>query len=139
MVVHVPEYFFRTRDGGASVFRVDGDNRHGRLDMDQIATINMRTGDVRPNGDRVLTAEDHEAINTWIADRKETLEWRQMDDILRTIDQMNATAHWAQSKATDEQLDMVTDTLLMAMHDLRSVLVRKKAAALSKDADEKAR
>jgi hypothetical protein len=37
-----------------------------------------------------------------------------------------------QSRATGEQLDAVTDTLLLAMHDLRSVLVRKKADRLGK-------
>lgn len=131
MSVNVPDYFFRTRDIGASVFRVDSNNRHRRLEMEQIATINMRTGDVKPHGDRVLVAEDLQAINTWMADRKETQEWRQMDDILRTVDRISETAHWAQSKASDEQLDMVTDTLLMAMHDLRSVLVRKRANALA--------
>ena len=131
MVADLPDYFFRTRDGGASVFRVDSNNRHRRIEMEQIASINMRTGDVRPNGDRELFAEDLQAIDAWMADRKETLEWREMDDILRTVDQINATAHWAQSSATDAQLESVTDTLLMAMHDLRSVLVRKKAAALA--------
>ena len=131
MVADLPDYFFRTRDGGASVFRVDSNNRHRRIEMEQIASINMRTGEVRPNGDRELFAEDLQAIDAWMADRKETLEWREMDDILRTVDQINATAHWAQSSATDAQLESVTDTLLMAMHDLRSVLVRKKAAALA--------
>ena len=135
MVADLPKYFFRTRDGGANVFRVDGNNRHRRIEMEQIASINMRTGDVRPNGDRELTTEDMQTINTWIADRRETLEWRQMDDILRTVDQLNATAHWAQSSASDEQLETVTDTLLMAMHDLRSVLVRRKANALSDKGD----
>ena len=135
MVADLTDYFFRTRDGGASVFRVDGNNRHRRIEMEQIASINMRTSEVRPNGDRELSSEDLHAINTWIADRRETLDWRQMDDILRTVDQLNATAHWAQSKASDEQLEAVTDTLLMAMHDLRSVLVRRKANALADKGD----
>jgi hypothetical protein len=46
---------------------------------------------------------------------------------------MNLTAHWAQSRATDEQLEQVTDPLLLAMHDLRSVLVRRKADRLLKE------
>jgi len=131
MSIEVPEYFFRSRDIGATVFRVDGNNRHRRLEMEQIAIINVRTGEVKPHGERMLVAADLQAIDTWMADRKETLEWRETDDILRTVDRINETAHWAQSKATDEQLEMVTDTLLMALHDLRSVLVRKKANALS--------
>ncbi len=46
------------------------------------------------------------------------------------IDHLNLTAHWANSRATDAQLEEVTDALLLAMHDLRSVLVRKKADRL---------
>ena len=45
---------------------------------------------------------------------------------------MNLTTQWVQSKAEDAQLEQVTDLLLLAMHDLRSVLVRKKAERLSK-------
>jgi hypothetical protein len=43
---------------------------------------------------------------------------------------MNFTTQWVQSKATDDQLEDITDTLLLAMHDLRTVLVRKKADRL---------
>ena len=49
------------------------------------------------------------------------------------MDTLNLTAHWAQSRATDAQLDQVTDALLLAMHDLRTVLVRKKADRLPRD------
>lgn len=133
MAVDLPNYFFRTRDTGASVFRVDTGNRHRRIEMEQIATIVMRTGEIRAHGDRKLSEEDRAAIKTWIADRQETLEWRKMDDILRHVDQLHHTAHWVQSSASDDQLDMVTDTLLMAMHDLRTVLVRKKAERLLND------
>jgi phage head maturation protease len=40
-----------------------------------------------------------------------------------------------QTRASGEQLDHVTDVLLLAMHDLRTVLVRKKADRLMKEAD----
>ena len=65
-------------------------------------------------------------------ERRALLARRDMDDIHRTIDHLNQTAHWAQSKATDAQLDEVTDALLLTMHDLRTVLVRKKADRLTK-------
>ena len=43
-----------------------------------------------------------------------------------------------QASDAGEQLDEVTDSLLLAMHDLRSVLVRKKADALmAKDKRDK--
>jgi hypothetical protein len=58
---------------------------------------------------------------------------RDIDDILRAVDYMNLTTHWVQTKAGDDQLESVTDSLLLAMHDLRTVLVRKKAERLLKD------
>lgn len=66
-------------------------------------------------------------IQGWMAERLALLEYRDIDDIHRAIDYLNTTAHWAQSRASDEQLEAITDALLLAMHDLRTVLVRKKA------------
>ena len=114
------------------VFRVDTENRQRRIDMDQIAVINIRSGEVKPQGGRELSQADVEAIETWMQERAELLAWRDIDDIHRAVDYMNITTQWAQSKATDEQLEDITDDLLLAMHDLRSVLVRKKADRLIK-------
>ena len=61
----------------------------------------------------------------------------ELDDIHRAVDYLNLTTQWSQAKASDEQLESVTDALLLAMHDLRSVLVRKKADRLLKDRAEK--
>lgn len=128
----LPDYYFRVRENGAFVFRVDTENRQRRIEMDQIAVINIRNGEVKPHGDRVLSDEDNAAIRDWMEERSALLARRDMDDIHRAIDHLNLTAHWAQSKATDAQLDEITDTLLLAMHDLRTVLVRKKADRLTK-------
>ena len=134
MSAKLPEYYFRTRENGAAVFRVDTENRQRRIEMDQIAIVNIRNGEIKPHGDRKLSNDDVGAIRDWMEDRVRTLAWRDIDDILRTVDHLNLTTQWAQSRATAEQLEEVTDTLLLAMHDLRSVLVRKKAEGLmSKD------
>ncbi|WP_170770301.1 hypothetical protein [Ruegeria lacuscaerulensis] len=129
----LPEYYFRVRENGAAVFRIDTENRQRRIEMDQIAVINIRNGEVKPQGQRTLTETDQAAITRWIEDRTALLAQRDMDDIHRAVDYLNLTTQWAQSKATDEQLEDVTDRLLLAMHDLRSVLVRKKADRLTKD------
>ncbi|MCE8008427.1 hypothetical protein [Aestuariivita sp.] len=128
----LPDYFFRVRENGAMVFRVDNGNRQRRIEMDQIAVVNIRNGEIRPHGDRTLSDRDLDRIKAWMQERIELLAHRDIDDILRAIDYMNQTAQWVQSRATDEQLDAVTDDLLLAMHDLRSVLVRKKADRLMK-------
>ncbi|TCL08965.1 hypothetical protein BXY66_1006 [Shimia isoporae] len=128
----LPEYFFRVRDNGAMVFRVDTQNQQRRIEMDQIAVVNVKNGEIKANGDRKLSDTDIEEISAWMEERRELLAERDIDDILRTVDHLNQTAQWAQSKAAPEQLEEVTDALLLAMHDLRSVLVRKKADRLLK-------
>ena len=129
----LPDYYFRIRDNGAAVFRVDTENRQRRIDLDQIATVNTRNGEIKPHGDRVLTEADLTTIKDWLLRRIALLSRRDIDDIHRAVDYMNITTQWVQSKATDAQLEDVTDALLLAMHDLRSVLVRKKADRLLGD------
>jgi len=127
----LPEFYFRVRENGALVFRVDADNRHQRLDMRPIAHVNVRNGQIRPQGQTELSEADEAAIRAWMEGRNATLARRAMDDIHRSIDHLNLTAQWAQARATDAELDEVTDALLLAMHDLRAVLVRRKADRLS--------
>ncbi|WP_121063066.1 hypothetical protein [Chachezhania antarctica] len=132
MTSRLPEYYFRVRDNGAFVYRVDTENRQRRIEMDQIAVVNIRNGEIKPHGNRTLTDADKVRIDAWIEERKTVLAQRDIDDIFRAIDHLNATAHWVQTRATDDQLEQVTDNLLLAMHDLRTVLVRKKADRLTK-------
>ena len=132
MATDLPEYYFRIREKGAAVFRVDTENRQRRIDMDQIAVINVVNGQIKPHGQRELSETDLEVITEWMAERQAMLKARTIDDIHRAIDHLNLTAQWVQSSAEDEELDQFTDTLLLAMHDLRSVLVRKKADRIMK-------
>lgn len=130
MSTELPEYYFRVRENGAAVFRVDTENRQRRIEMDQIAVVNVKNGDIKPQGKRELTPADLEAITSWKQERIALLARRDMDDIHRAVDYLNLTTQWAQARASDEQLEDVTDALLLAMHDLRSMLVRKKADRL---------
>ncbi|KAA0914770.1 hypothetical protein FLO80_12285 [Aquicoccus porphyridii] len=129
----LPDYYFRVRENGAFVFRVDTENRQRRIEMDQIAVVNTRNGEIKPHGNRDLSERDLEVIRDWMQARIDTLAARDIDDIHRAVDHLNLTTHWAQSRASDAQLEEVTDALLLAMHDLRTVLVRKKADRLMKD------
>jgi len=131
-VTGFPDLYFRVRDNGAVVFRVDGENRDRRLEFDQIAVVNTNRGDFKVLGDHILTDAERDTITGWMNARLDLLAVRQMDDIHRAIDQINITSHWVQSKATDAQLEQVTEELLIAMHDLRSNLVRKKADRATK-------
>ncbi len=133
MAADLPDYYFRIRENGAAVFRVDTENRQRRIDMEQIAIVNVRNGEIKPQGDRKLTPADLAEIKGWMARRVALLAQRDIDDIHRAVDYLNLTTQWVQSKASDAQLEDVTDALLLAMHDLRSVLVRKKAERLMQD------
>lgn len=128
----LPEYYFRIRENGAVLFKVDTENRQRRIELDEVATINLKNGNIKPHGDRVLTPQERAMIKDWAAKRSAELARRDMDDIHRAVDHLNLTAQWAQSRASDEELDEVTDALLLAMHDLRSVLIRRKADRLLK-------
>ena len=133
MTADLPDYYFRVRENGAVVFRLGTENRQRRIEMDEIATVNVKNGNIKPHGEVELTEADRAAIEEWLAARQAQLAMREVDDILRTVDHLNLTTQWAQSKATDAQLEAVTDQLLLAMHDLRTMLVRRKADRLVKD------
>ncbi len=132
MSAQLPDYYFRVRDNGAFVFRVDTQNRQRRIEMDQIAVVNIRNGEIKPHGERTLTDDDLDTIRRWMAERTDLIARRDMDDIHRAVDYLNTTTHWVQSRASDAQLEDITDDLLLAMHDLRTMLVRKKADRLTK-------
>ncbi|MFG6590714.1 hypothetical protein [Sulfitobacter sp. 1A12157] len=127
MAGELPDYYFRIRENGAAVFRLDAANRQRRIEMEQIAVVNIRNGEVKPHGQHRLTEADQTEIARWTKARRETLAAREIDDIRRAVEHLNLTTQWAQSRATDAELEAVTDELLLAMHDLRSTLVRKKA------------
>ncbi|SFR44703.1 hypothetical protein [Litoreibacter janthinus] len=132
MSAELPEFYFRVRENGATVFRVDTENRQRRIEMSEIAVVNIRNGQIKPHGDHELSEEELEVIQDWMEERLAVLATRDIDDIYRAIDYLNLTTHWAQTRAEEDQLDEVTDSLLLAMHDLRTVLVRKKADRLMK-------
>lgn len=128
----LPHHFFRIRENGAAVYRLGADPRDQRIEMEQIAVVNARNGEVKPHGQRELTEADRTAIATWLEERRAILARRESEEIGRTIETLNFAAHWAQSRATDAELEAMTGPLLLAMHDLRTVLVRKAADRLQR-------
>ena len=46
-MAELPEFYFRVRENGASVFRVDTENRHRRIEMHEIAMVNIRNGNIK--------------------------------------------------------------------------------------------
>ncbi len=69
MAGDLPDYYFRIRENGAAVFRVDTENRNRRIEMEQIAVANLKNGEIKPQGERKLTPEELTLIRRWMADR----------------------------------------------------------------------
>jgi len=125
--------YFRIRDNGAQVFRVDTTNSNRRIEMDPLAVVNTRNGDIRVQGDRVMTPDEEAEIKGWCAARQAELARREgPGGVAETVERLNLTASWLQQRATEEEVEAAADDLLMAMHDLRAVIVRKKADRLNR-------
>lgn len=124
--------YFRSKDNGAAVFRVDTANQQKRMELKPIANVNLNKGDFNPNQETPPTPEEIEEIHKWIEKRRALMTIRHQDDVTRLIDNLNSTAQWLQSKATSEDIDTFADDLLLSMHDLRSVIVRRKTDQLLK-------
>ncbi len=123
--------YFRIRENGAQVFRVDTTNRNRRIEMEPLAVINTRNGEVRAQGERTISEAEREEIDAWCAARQAELARREgVDGVAQTIERLNLTASWLQQRATPADVEAAADDLLMAMHDLRTVIVRKKADGL---------
>ena len=69
MGADLPSYYFRVRENGAAVFRVDTENRQRRIDMEEIAVVNIKNGNIKPHGDRTLTPVELALIRDWAARR----------------------------------------------------------------------
>lgn len=65
MAGDLPDYYFRIRENGAAVFRLDAANRQRRIEMEQIAVVNIRNGEVKPHGQHRLTDADKSEIARW--------------------------------------------------------------------------
>ena len=95
----LPDYYFRVREDGAFVFRVATETRKRRIEMDQIAVVNIKNGEIKAHGDGTLSDEDlaHTLAHTkdWMAERTALLAHRDINDIHRAVDYLNFTTHWA--------------------------------------------
>ena len=110
-MTEMPEYYFRLRENGAMVFRVDTENRMRRIEMTQIAVANVKNGEIKAHGDHELSDQERTEIETWLSARRAELQAREFDDIARTVERLNLTTVWAQQTATPEDLDRVADKL----------------------------
>ena len=124
------DLYFRIKDNGATVFRINDDARQRRLDLQPIAEANVRNGDIKLRKDVELSAAERAEITAWLDARRETLKAREIAEARLTVEHLNATANWISGKPDEAAAEEMSDALLMAMHDLRAAIVRFKSKQL---------
>lgn len=120
-----PTLYFRRKDNGAAVYRI-ATGEHARLDLQQIAVL-KQNGEVKPSGKQTPTGAELSEIAEWHDARKSEQKTRDAARVDRLIGDMNAVAQWVQANANDKQIAQSAQPILMAMHDLRTTLVRRMA------------
>jgi hypothetical protein len=115
------KYYFRPRPGGAALLKITYDARLKRSRLHRIAGVEA-SGEVRVVEGYTLSAEEDALIAQYLT-QGNGLTGRGAD----ALRELGAIAHWAQFRATPEELAEATELLLLAMQDLREVLVRKAA------------
>jgi len=118
-----PNLYFRRKDNGAAVFRIT-DNEHSRMNLQQIAML-KRNGEVKPLNNQEVTKDELTEITAWHEAREAGQTARDTARIDTLIGDMNAAAQWLQSGADGAQVNTTAEPLLMAIHDLRTTLVKR--------------
>lgn len=122
--------YFRIKDNGATVFRINDEARQRRLDLQPVAEANVRNGDIKLRKDVTLSDDERAEIKDWLEARRELLKGREIEQAQQTIEHLNATANWISGKPDEDAAEAMSEGLLMAMHDLRAAIVRFKSKRL---------
>lgn len=125
--------YFRIKDNGATVFRINDETRQRRLDLQPVAEANVRNGDIKLRKGVTLLDDERAEINAWLETRRAVLKTREIEQAQRTIEHLNAAANWISGKPDVDAADAMSDDLLMAMHDLRAAIVRFKSKQLDRE------
>lgn len=119
-----PNLYFRIREPGAAVFRVLTESAHHRLELEPIAIVSVRAGEIRSQG-KPLANADRQEIELWLDQRLKSQKRRDDVEITGLIERLNRGAQWIQSRADKKTIVGRADELLFALHDLRSVIVKR--------------
>ena len=120
-----PTLYFRRKDNGTVIYRVET-GEHSRLDFQQIAIL-KQNGEVKPLGKQQPTDDELVEIGEWHDTRKAGQKARDAERVDQLVGDMNAVAQWVQANANDKQIAENAQPIFMAIHDLRTTLVRRMA------------
>ena len=116
--------YYRHRENGVTVFRMEVANRQRRIELNQIASI-LRDGKIVPHKRREPTEAELGEIETWWADWQKKSGEDALDETEQFIAELNLFTDWVARKAPADQVDQRSDALLTALLDLRQVVVRR--------------
>jgi hypothetical protein len=116
--------YYRHRQNGVLVFRMEVANRQRRIELNQIASIS-KTGDIIPHKRRAPTDEEVEEMTAWWATWQARKDADSLTDTEQFLVQLNQFTDWVQRRAEDGEVDALSDDLLTALLDLRHVVVRR--------------
>ncbi len=118
------QLYFRIREPGATIFRVATETQQKRLEMESVAVANLRTGEIKVHGEGP-NVDERAQIEAWISDRRKSGPQRDQLELTALIESLNRAAHWLHSRADKKAVMAQAEDLLFALHDLRSVVVRR--------------
>ena len=116
--------YYRHRENGVTVFRMEVANRQRRIELNQVATI-TRHGEIVPHKRRTPTPEELTEVQQWWDNWQVRRDAGDLDEAEEFITELNLFADWAARKADAAQIDKQSDALLTALLDLRQVIVRR--------------
>ena len=123
--------YYRHRENGVTVFRMEIANRQRRIELNQIASI-LKDGEISPHKRRQPTEAEMAQISDWWTNWQQRKSEGGLSETEQFIAELNLFTDWVARKAPAEQIDQKSDDLLTALLDLRQVVVRK----LSQTGDE---
>lgn len=116
--------YYRLRKKGALVFRMEIANRQRRIELNQIATISA-DGEVVPHRRRPATDAEIAEAASWWQDWCARRKAGRLAETERVMAELNAFTDWMAREAPDGEVATLSDPLLMALLDLRQVVVRR--------------
>ena len=118
------QLYFRHRENGIVVFRMEVANRQRRIELNQIASIN-RQGEITPHKRRTPTEAEMAEIEKWQSDWQARADADNLNTTEKFLVELNQFTDWVQRRADHAEVDAHSDPLLMAILDLRQVVVRR--------------
>ena len=116
--------YYRLREKGALVFRMEVANRQRRIELNRIATISA-DGEVTPHRQRPASDQEMAQAAAWWRDWCARRDEGRLAETERFMAQLNGFTDWMAREAADGEVAELSDPLLMALLDLRQVVVRR--------------